>query len=213
LDTVFVVGAGGHAKVVIDVIEKAKALEIAFLVDDDLSLKGKEVYGYQVMGGKDDLLAQGAAAAVCKAIVAIGDNRKRTHVARWLLEHGFRMTTAVHPSVQIARGVTLGTNTAVMAGVVINSEARIGNSVIINTSASVDHDCIIAEGVHIAPGCNLCGSVTVGAHTLVGTGTTVIRGVSIGPDTIIGAGSVVVTDIPASVVALGNPAKPIRGNP
>jgi sugar O-acyltransferase (sialic acid O-acetyltransferase NeuD family) len=213
LDTVFVVGAGGHAKVVIDIIEKARAHEIVFLVDDDLSLKGRDVYGYPVMGAKDYLLTQGAAASFHKAIVAIGDNRKRTHMAQWLLEQGFQLTTAVHPSAQIARGVTLGTNTVVMAGVVLNSDARIGQSVIINTAASVDHDCVIAIGTHIAPGCHLCGSVSVGAHTLVGAGSTLVRGVSIGAHSIIGAGSVVVSDIPANVVALGNPAKPTRSSP
>jgi sugar O-acyltransferase (sialic acid O-acetyltransferase NeuD family) len=209
---VFIVGAGGHAKVVIDILEKARVHEIAFLVDDDPSLKGTEIYGYPVLGGKDHLLPQGAAAGVLKAVVAIGDNLRRTHVAQWLLEHGFQLITAVHPSAQIARGVMLGENIVAMAGTVINSDTRIGHSVIINTSASVDHDCVIADGTHIAPGCHLCGSVRVGSRTLIGAGTTVVRGVSIGADTVIGAGSVVVADIPANVVALGNPAKSIRSN-
>jgi sugar O-acyltransferase (sialic acid O-acetyltransferase NeuD family) len=213
LDTVFIVGAGGHAKVVIDIIEKARVHEIAFLVDDEPSLKGTEVCGYSVLGGKDHLLAQGAAVGVQKAVVAIGDNLRRTHVAQWLLEHGFQLITTVHPSAQIARGVTLGNNTVVMAGTVINSDTRIGHSVIINTSASVDHDCIIADGNHIAPGCHLCGSVRIGSHTLIGAGATVVRGVSIGANTVIGAGSVVVADIPANVVALGNPARAVRSNP
>jgi acetyltransferase-like isoleucine patch superfamily enzyme len=84
--------------------------------------------------------------------------------------------------------------------------------VIINTAASIDHDCVIADGAHIAPGCRLCGSVTIGARTLVGAGTTVVRSATIGHDTVIGAGSVVIADIPANVVALGNPAKPVRSN-
>jgi sugar O-acyltransferase (sialic acid O-acetyltransferase NeuD family) len=212
LNTVFVVGAGGHAKVVIDIIEKADVYEIAFLVDDDPSLKGKSICGYSILGGRNALSTHGLVSAGHRAVVAIGVNLLRVQMAKWLGDRGFQLISAVHPSAQLARGVTLGENTVVMAGAVINSDAQIGHSVIINTSAGVDHDCIIADGTHIAPGCHLCGSVTVGARTLVGAGTTIIGGVSIGCDTVIGAGSVVVADIPTGVVALGNPAKPIRSN-
>jgi sugar O-acyltransferase (sialic acid O-acetyltransferase NeuD family) len=213
VEKAFVIGAGGHAKVVIDIVEKGNLWEIAFLVDDDPALKGKEIFGYQVLGNKSDLLERNNLTDVRNALVAIGNNVLRAEAARWLVDHGFRLITAVHPSAQIARGVRVGLNTVVMAGAVINSDSVLGDSVIINTSASVDHDCVVAAGTHIAPGCHLCGSVTVGPRTMVGAGSTVAQGVTIGENCVIGAGSVVVQNIPPNVVALGNPAKPIRDNP
>jgi len=202
-DKIFVFGASGHAKVVIDIIEHQGCHDIAFLVDDDESLKGTIVYGYQVIGGRSELLAS----KIKKGIVAIGSNKARLHVASWLSDHGIEIINAVHPMAQLARGTTIGTGTVIMAGAVVNSDTRIGNNVIINTRASVDHDCTIGDGVHIAPGATLCGTVSVGKCTFVCAGATIIPNISIGHDTIIGAGAVVIRAVPDNVTAVGSPAR------
>lgn len=212
MNKVLIFGAGGHAKVVMDIVEKGNLYEIAFLVDDNPTLKGKNIFGYRVLGGKADLRAQIDRTTVHNALVAIGNNPVRTQIAQWLWKNGFQLITAIHPSAQVARGVSVGPNTVVMAAAVINADTVLGHSVIINTAASVDHDCVIGDATHVAPGCHLCGSVTVGAHTLIGAGTTVIRGITIGENAVIGAGSVVVQDIPANVSARGNPARPVKSN-
>ncbi|HMK34666.1 MAG TPA: acetyltransferase [Desulfomonilaceae bacterium] len=212
MEKVFVIGAGGHAKVVIDAIEKAKLFEIPFLVDDDASLKGKNIFGYPVLGNRTDLAALAKEIPGHGCFVAIGNNLVRIRLEHWLKTRGFRPVTAIHPSAQIARGVRIGINTVIMAGAVINSDATVGTSVIVNTAAGVDHDCLIGDGTHIAPGCSLCGSVTVGPRTLIGAGTTVVHGVTIGSDVIVGAGSVVVENIPPNVIAMGNPARAVRDN-
>jgi len=204
-EKILIYGASGHAKVVIDIIEKQGIFTVEFLVDDDPVLKGKNFFGYRIIGGKADLLATTDAPG--KGIVAIGSNVARRKVSAWLVEQGIERITAVHPSAQISRGVKIGNGTVIMAGVSINADTVIGDDVIVNTRASVDHDCCIADYVHLAPGSTLCGAVSVGTGTLVAAGATVIPNLTIGENVIVGAGAVVIRDVPDSVVVVGNPAK------
>ena len=214
-----VYGASGHAKVVIDIVERAGGLEIAFLVDDDLRIKGTRFFGYRVIGDRQDLdawLKRNRAVSTMGVIVAIGDNAARVRVAAGLKRKGLIPTSAIHPSACIGRNVAIGAGTVIMGGCVINSDTTIGDNVIINTGATVDHDCSVGAGVHLAPGVHLCGNVRVGAGALLGVGTVVIPGISIGRDAIIGAGTTVIRDIAAGVTATGTPcrviAKRARGN-
>lgn len=202
-EKIFVFGASGHAKVVVDVIERQGAYEIEFLVDDDPALKGSTVYGYRVIGGKQELIDSG----VRRGIVGIGSNKARCNVSAWLAAQGMELVSAVHPSAQIARGVTIGSGSVVMAGAVINSDAAVGYDVIINTGATVDHDCSIGDGVHIAPGATLCGTVTVGAGSFICAGATVIPNLFIGKGVVCGAGSTVIKDVPDDITVAGTPAK------
>lgn len=207
-EKIFVFGASGHAKVVIDIIEKQGLYEITFLVDDDLSLKGTEFFDYPVVGGKNDLLS--LAGAPRKAMVAIGSNKARCHVSAWLSERGFERVSAVHPSAELSRGVRVGAGSVVMAGVCINADTVIGEDVIVNTRASVDHDCAIGDGVHLAPGSTLCGTVSVGAGSFVCAGATVIPNLSVGKHVVVGAGATVIADVPDDVTVVGNPAKTLK---
>jgi len=204
--SVFVYGGGGHARVVIDILERMKRIKLAFVVDDTRAHAAK-LCGYPVIGGSDALLASRRRARA--GIVAIGDNGARARVAAWLTEHGFRAASAIHPAAIIARGVEIGDGTAVMAGAVINSGTRIGAHVIINTGATIDHDCAIGDFAHVAPGCHLCGGVRVGAGTLLGVGTSAIPGVTIGANVVIGAGSTVLQDIPDGARMAGSPCRPV----
>lgn len=208
-EKIFVFGASGHAKVVIDIIEKQSLYEVAFLVDDDLTLKGQKFFGGQVIGGKEELLVMSDAPR--KVIVAIGSNRGRRGVATWLEEHDFNLVSAIHPSAQLGRGVAVDVGTVIMANVAINSATSIGKNVIINTGASVDHDCTVGSEVHIAPGATICGTVTVGDGSFIASGATVIPNLTIGKDVIVGAGAVVIRDVPDGVTVVGNPAKIIEG--
>ncbi|MGE4403625.1 MAG: acetyltransferase [Desulfobulbus sp.] len=204
-DKIFLFGASGHAKVVIDIIERQGLYEIAFLVDDDPALKGQHVYGYPVIGGKEDLLA----GDIHRGIVAIGSNRARRAVAGWLRDHGFDLVCAVHPSAQLACGVIIGSGSVVMAGAIINADSIIGQDVIVNTRAGIDHDCTIGDGVHIAPGTTLCGTVTVGDGSFVCAGATIIPNLTIGSNVTVGAGSTVIRDVTEGITVVGSPAKQI----
>jgi len=202
-----VFGGSGHAKVIIDAIERQTAYEIAFLVDDDEHLRGRNVYGYRVMGGREDLVTSGSSLGVTQGIVAIGNNQARRAVAGWLANRGFGFITAVHPAAIIGRGVTVGEGTVVMAGVVVNADTSLGEHAIINTGATVDHDCRVDAFAHIGPGSHLCGGVTVGRDTFICAGVTVVPNIRIGHTVIVGAGSTVLHDLPDDVTAVGTPAR------
>lgn len=206
-ESIFVFGASGHGKVVIDIIERQDEYKIACLVDDNSRLKGCEFFGYTVVGGKDELLEVRKSHGSLKGIVAIGNNAARRNVAEWLVAKGFSFITAIHPTVALSRGVSVGKGTVVMAGAVLNADASVGDFVIVNTGATVDHDCVIGSGVHLAPGVALCGSVRVGEGTFVGAGTTVIPNITIGRNVLVGAGATVVRDVPDGVLVMGTPAR------
>lgn len=202
--SVFVFGASGHAKVVIDAIERAGLRCVAFVCDDGREKQGTMLMGYPV-GGREELLARRSVTSA--GVVGIGDNAARMSVAQWLLENDCALIRVVHPSANIGREVTIEDGTVVMAGCVINTGTRVGRNVIINTAATVDHDCDVGDGVHVGPGAHICGHVTIGARTLVGAGTTVIPSVRIGSGAIVGAGSTVLTDIPDGARAGGTPCR------
>lgn len=205
---VFLFGASGHAKVVIDILERTQDVEIALVVDDAASAKGLSICGHKVAGGRAELLAQRD--RLDAGIVTIGDNAARRDVAAWLTEQGFELMSAIHPAATVARDSTVGAGSVIMAGCVINTGARIGANVIVNTGSTIDHDCVIGDGAHIAPGCHLCGGVHIGAGTFLGAGSTVIPNVHVGAKVVIGAGSTVLENIEAGVRAAGNPARPLR---
>jgi sugar O-acyltransferase (sialic acid O-acetyltransferase NeuD family) len=204
---VFLFGAGGHAKVVADIVERTGA-RIAFVVDDDPACAGRRLLGYEVIGGRAALVARRGEAG--SAIVAIGANAARRALAEWLAAQGFAFASAIHPTAAIGREVSIGTGTVVMAGAVINPQTEIGAHCIVNTSASVDHDCRLGDAVHVAPGARLCGGVSVGAGALIGAGAVIAPGRCIGADAIIAAGAVVLADVPDGARVAGNPARPLR---
>ena len=206
---VFVFGASGHAKVVIDILERMPGIAVAFAVDDAVNLTGQSICGYPIVGDRNALFARHAHAAT--GIVTIGDNAARRDVAAWLTGQGFKLASAIHPAATLAGGVTIGEGTAIMAGCVINADTTVGANTIVNTGATIDHDCAVGEGAHIAPGCHLCGGVKIGAGSFLGAGTIVTPGVRIGANAVIGAGSTVTEDIADNVRAAGAPARPLRG--
>ena len=206
--TIFVFGASGHAKVVLDIIERQGRASIAMVVDDDPAARGRKLLGYAVAGGRDELLARGARAGL--VIVAIGANPPRSAVAAWLDSQGFAFASAIHPAAQIGREVRIAAGTVVMAGAVINPDTDVGMHCIVNTGASVDHDCTLGDAVHVAPGARLCGGVSVGAGAFIGAGAVIVPGRRVGAGAIIAAGAVVVKDVPERTVVAGNPAKPLN---
>ncbi|MBI4200762.1 MAG: acetyltransferase [Chloroflexi bacterium] len=204
---VLVYGAGGHGKVVVDILERMGRYEIAGIVDDDHQGKGLRFLGYPILGGLDTLLEHGSQSLL---VLAIGDNEARDRLAHRLEPLGFQFVTAVHPTASVGRDVKLGWGTVVMANVAINSGVTIGRHVIVNTGATIDHDCVIGDFAHISPGAHLGGGVTVGPLAHVGIGVSVIQDVTIGARSVIGAGAAVVEDVPPNVTAVGVPARVVR---
>lgn len=200
---VVVIGAGGHGKVVVSLLQDL-GYRVKTVLDDDESKWGSTILAVPVEGPIEKIRALDFDGAV----LAVGDNRVRLTLAERY--ENLPWISAVHPRAWVHPSVFLGAGSVVFAGVVIQPDTQIGVHCILNTGATVDHDCLIEDGVHIAPGCHLAGGVSVGKAGFLGVGVSVVPGISIGSGTIVGAGAVVVSNLPGNIVAVGVPAKPIR---
>ncbi len=206
---VMLIGAGGHAQVVADILRAMQArgenVEVVGYLDDDSSLQGRRLQGYEVLGPLDAL----PRFPHDVVIVAIGDNHTRALLQERLSAQGERFFTAVHPQSVVAPDVSIGVGSMVCAGVVVNVSSQIGQGVILNTGCTVDHHNRIGNFAHIAPGVHLAGNVTVGERAMVGIGAVVLPGINIGARSRVGAGAVVVRDVPEGMTVVGVPAVPL----
>ena len=192
---VIVIGAGGHAKVVVDLLQCAGRTVLG-LTDFDPDRVAGEVLGAAVLGS-DEVLTDHRPEEVelANGIGSTEPPTKRQDLYDQLSARGYRFATLVHPSAVVARDADIGPGTQLMAGTIIQPGVRIGPNCIVNTGATIDHDCIIGAHVHIAPGVTLSGAVEVGDMTHIGTGASVIQGISIGTECMVRAGAVIVRDI------------------
>jgi len=196
-----VIGAGGHAKVVVDAARCA-GYDVVGIVGDRTGRT--ELLGIEVShdwGPRDG--ADGF-------IVGIGDNAARAERFAHFLEAGLTPVSVVHPSAVIADQVELGAGTFVAAGAIVNIDASIGANAIINTGCTIDHDCVIGDHALIGPNASLCGAIVVGSGALVGAGATLAPGANVGDWATVGAGAVVVGAVPARSVSVGVPARTVR---
>ena len=204
---IVVYGAGGHARVVLELMDRAAINPIVGIVDDTPELWNTRIDGITVVGSVEKLGHLIKVLHARRAAIAIGDNALRKKFGDHARGLGLRLPALVHPSAYVSPKAQLGDGTVVMAGAVVGPHARIGELGIINTRASVDHDCLIGDAVHIAPGVTLAGNVTVGDHALVGVGACVLPGLCIGDNAIVGAGSTVIRDVASGTTVAGCPAR------
>lgn len=199
MKNVIIIGAGGHAKVIADIIMKSGDTLVGFL-DDDQKLP-KTILGYPNFGAVSNVFQYEDS---CSFVIGIGNNEIRKEIAE---KYDLDWYTAIHPSAQIALDVEIGRGTVVMAGAVINTSAKIGRHCVVNTSAVVEHDNSIGDFVHVSPNATLCGTVTVGALSHIGASATIRNNLNVCPSAVIGMGACVVSDIIEKGTYVGVPAK------
>lgn len=197
---VIIIGAGGHGKVIADIITASQDTVIGFL-DDGLE-KGSFVSGYPVLGPSSECVRF----PDCAFVIAIGSNQIRKVLAE---KYCLKWHTAIHPSAVVGSDIHLGEGTVVMANAVINASADIGKHCIINTGAVIEHDNVIEDYVHVSPHATLCGTVHVGKLTHIGAGAVIRNNRHVAANCTIGAGGVVVKDINESGTYVGVPVRRI----
>jgi len=207
---VLILGAGGHGRVVLDILLQGNTHSVVGFLDSNPDIHGRRIDGIPVLGSIDDLTTIAADSEADGVIIAIGDNGVRRGLARQVEATGLTLFNAIHPSATIARSATLGRNVVVAAGAVVCAHCQIGDSVILNTGCIVDYQTMIGEGTHICPGVRIGGRVKVEPGTFVGIGATIIPKVTLGCESIIGAGAVVIDDVPSLATVVGVPARRVK---
>lgn len=200
------IGAGGHAKVIIDIL-KLNNQDIKGVIDDN---QEKSTFlDYPILGKVKDIPSLIKEDPEILFIISIGSNFIRKEIANKLEGIGASFGTAIHPSAIISSSVEIGNGTVVMPNSIINAGAKIGEHCIINSSSVVEHECELKDFVHISPGAMLAGNVKVGEGTHIGIGASVIQNINIGSNTIVGAGAVIIRDTSDNVKLVGVPAKEV----
>lgn len=199
---VIIIGSSGHAKVIIDAINKGGHYEVVGLIDDFRPI-GEMTMNVPVIGKVNDI--ESLKEINCGWIIGIGDNKGRHKIYSKLMELRLSYINIVHPSSVIGNDVDMGVGNFIAAGAIINSGTVIGNHCIVNTGAQLDHDNKIDDFVSIAPKVALAGNVTVGYGTYIGMGANVKEKIVIGRQSVIGAGSMVLNDVARFKVAYGSP--------
>lgn len=202
------IGAGGHCKVVMEIIRLMGMWNVVGLLDSDKSRLGETVSG-NLICGTDELAADFYNNGVRLAFIGIGSigpTQVRQNVLSHLLTIGFELPVLLHPSASVAFDTQIGRGTCVMPLAIVNPGTMIGECAIINSGAIVEHDCEISSFAHISPGAVLGGSVKVGQGSHIGIGSVVRQGIRIGSNAVIGAGAVVVKDVEDHTTVTGVPA-------
>lgn len=192
-------GAGGHARVLISVMNALNRTAVGVFDDDPgrKSVADVPVVGPYQPDFRPDL----------PLLLAVGDNKIRHQLAQSVMH---RTETLVHPSALVDTSVAIGEGSVVIHRAIVQANARIGRHVIVNTAASVDHDCILEDFVQVAPGAILCGNVQVGEGALIAAGAVIVPGIRIGRWAVVGAGAVVTRNVADGAVVWGYPARIIR---
>jgi len=200
MDKILLLGAGGHARSCIDVLEKENQFEIAGLIEKGESISNESL-GYPVIGTDDDLkvLRQ----QYKNALITVGQIKSpkiRIKLYQLLKELDFTLPVIVSPHAYVSKHAQIGEGSIIMHGVIINANAKIGNNCIINNRALIEHDAVIGDHCHIATGAIINGEVSVGNETFIGSGALTRQAISIGENCVIGAGEVLKNDIESTKV-------------
>lgn len=205
---VIVLGGGGHAKVLIDVLKLTGCTLLGFT---DLRFGNGPILGVAQIGNDHAILRYTPEEIrLVNGIGSIGSTNLRRKLYEDFKHHNYHFATVIHPEAVIAADVDLNEGAQVMAGAIIQPGCIIGSNTVINTRVSIDHDCKIGQHVHVAPGAVLSGGVHVNEGVHIGVGATIIQGIKLGRNSVVGAGAVVTRSVPDGVIVVGVPAKEVQ---
>lgn len=208
---IVLLGAGPHAGVVADAIEREGRALIAGVTDTTRAV-GDRVGRFEVIGHQDDVVRLMKEHDVQGGVVCLGDNHDRQAVADGVRAQApdFAFARVVHPAATVAADAEIGEGSVVLAGAVVNPGARIGRHVLLNTRSVVEHDCVLDDYASLGPGALTGGHVRLGRHAAIAIGGVAVERVTIGANSVVAAGSVLLDDLGDDALAAGSPARVVR---
>lgn len=202
MNTLIIIGAGGHGRVVADCAQASnKYKKIVFL--DDCYPERTTNHSWEIIGKVDAFIEHLNNAHF---IVAFGNNVFRHTVLNKLKAANAHLTSLIHPNAYVSEHTTIGRGVVVFAQAVINIGTTIHDGCIINTAATVDHDCVIQNTVHISPGANIAGGVTIGERSWIGIGAVINECLTLATNTQIASGAAVIKNTEENTLYAGVPA-------
>ena len=207
-----ILGAGGHAREVLDVIDAVNAEKpsfeiLGFIVEPGFQKPGTLINDVPVLGYFDSLEQK---RDQFKAVCGVGFSAPRYRVVQKALQSGIEFVNLIHPDALLTRWVTLGSGVIITAGCILTNQITIGDHVHLNRQANISHDNLLEDFVTVSPGVNLSGNVTLKQGSFIGTGANIIEGKTVGAWSRVGAGAAVIEDIPDNVTAVGVPAEVVE---
>lgn len=204
-------GAGGHARTVLDAIRSAPGrFRVVALFDDDPLVVGTRVGGIPVVGAFDPVRAAAEVGGVTAAFVGVGgivDLGVRRRTFALLADAGYELPAIIHLAAVVSPSATIAEGAQILAGAVINAEARIGQNGIVNSRAVVGHDAVVGAHAHVASGAIVGGEAVIAPGAHIGSGAVVLEGRRIGEGALVGSGAVVTRDVAAGATVIGIPAR------
>ena len=193
-EKIVLLGSGGHAKIVADIIEEAAKYDIVGVVTEH----GVDRFlGYPVLGN-DDVLPRLFQEGLRKAAMGVGgfrENTLRKNVYIKTKSMGFCFPPMIHPSAVISKTAVIGEGAVIFAGVVVNPCVIVGENVIIATGSTIDHDTTIEDHVLVSAGVTVGANDVIRAGALLALGSKIVSGLTVGKDVLVGAGAVVTRDL------------------
>ena len=186
--SLILIGAGGHARACIDVIEHLDTFDIAGLIGNEEELQ-HECLGYRVIATDSDFAK--LAKQYQYAIITVGQIESALLRQRFYDQAvviGFKLPTIISPTAHVSRHAVVGDGTMVMHGAIVNAGAKVGNNCIINTNALIEHDAIVADNCHISTGAIVNGAANIGFGSFVGSGSIIKQGTRLGSNSVVGMG-------------------------
>ena len=201
---IIILGAGGHTKVLIDVLLSQSKILLG-ITDPDPANLGENILSVPVIG--DDYVITAYNHTLIQLVNGVGTITKRQQLFNTFKSLGYKFASVVHDFAMLSKEIDLCEGVQIMAGSVIQPGSKIGTNSIINSRVSIDHDTIVGSHVHVAPGATISGGVQIGDGVLIGAGATIIQGIKIGSNAIVAAGAVVIEDVPDGSTVMGVPAR------
>lgn len=202
-----IIGAGGHAKVIIDIISEIGNYVIVGFFDDN---KFGTFCNIPILGKINEINIINKNIEIDTYIIGIGNDRIRQNI--YETHKNINWDTLIHPKTIISKTSIINYGTVICAGSIIQTEANIGKHCIVNTNSNIDHESKIGDFCSICPGVTICGQVIINNCTMIGANSVIIQNINIGNNCIIGAGSVVIRDIQDNQKVVGNPIKFLKNS-
>lgn len=205
---VILLGSGGHAKVVLDLLLENGFTVCGMTTADPVVLRESVWRGIPVLGDDDALASYPPETyALASGIGSVGIPTMRMQIYQRMKAKGYFFPPLIARSAIVKTSAVIGEGAQIHAGAVVQTDAVVGENAVVNTRAVIEHECVIGPHSHVATGAILCGQVTLGSCVHVGAGATIRQCTTIGENVCIGAGSVVTSAIDAPGIYYGVPAR------